>query len=381
MKVGHIIDSGGLYGAEVMLITLAEEQVRLGLEPVIMSIGEKHIGEKDLEREAENKGLRVEKFRMRAGLSISGIRQILKHIKKNKYSIIHSHGYKPNIMLGFLPKFIRKVPMVSTLHGYTSRSTYSWLSLYESLDKMSLRRLDGVIAVSYKLMEQLKPQLPDKQKTWVVENGVKPLVEFSNKEGSPQEDGADVSQKNRIEKFCETGFIVGAIGRLSKEKNFGMLIDAVGMAQKRNADIKLVILGEGNERAKLEAKVKSREMESCVLMPGYTSNAARYFRLFDLFVISSFTEGLPMTLLEAMSCSVPVLSTSIGGVPVALEYGKAGELIESGDVEAMADRIANISMKYDEASAKAKIAKNIFLKKYSSEKMAGEYLEIYREVV
>ena len=103
LKIFHFIDSGGLYGAEVMLINLAREQQAAGLQPVIGSIGEVGISEKALESAARKEGIPVKTFRMKPGINVQGIRNILAYCHANGFHVIHSHGYKGNIFLVFCP--------------------------------------------------------------------------------------------------------------------------------------------------------------------------------------------------------------------------------------------------------------------------------------
>ena len=106
MRVLHIIDSGGMYGAEVMLLNLVEEQIRQGLKPVIASIGDNQTGEKPLEIEAHKRGFPLKIFRMRPGPNFIGAWKILNYAKSIDCNLLHSHGYKGNILFGFLPKKI-----------------------------------------------------------------------------------------------------------------------------------------------------------------------------------------------------------------------------------------------------------------------------------
>ena len=119
MKVLHVIDSGGLYGAEVMLLNLMSEQVAMGLEPILASIGDPGITEKPLETEAIRRGLPVKVFRMRPGPNVWGALKILRFARSELVGLLHSHGYKGNILFGLMPRMLRRIPMVATVHGWT----------------------------------------------------------------------------------------------------------------------------------------------------------------------------------------------------------------------------------------------------------------------
>lgn len=116
MKILHIIDSDGFYGAGVMLLNLMAEQTKCGLKPVIVSIGEKHIKEKPLETDALKRGLQVWKFKITPGPNLDGALEFLRYAKREGFDLLHSHGYKGKILFGSIPRTIRQLSIVLTLH-------------------------------------------------------------------------------------------------------------------------------------------------------------------------------------------------------------------------------------------------------------------------
>jgi len=142
-------------------------------------------------------------------------------------------------------------------------------------------------------------------------------------------------------------------------------------------DIRLVILGEGDERKALEERIKRLGLEERVLMPGYVENAGRYLHLFHLFVLSSLTEGLPIVILEAMRAGVPIVATKVGGVPDVLENGGAGVLVEPSNVEELYEAIGSVIDCPENARQLAIRARQTAKDKYSSSKMSCEYFKIY----
>jgi glycosyltransferase involved in cell wall biosynthesis len=184
----------------------------------------------------------------------------------------------------------------------------------------------------------------------------------------------------KIIDFCSNGFTVGSIGRLSDEKGFNYLIEALHALRQRGADVRLVIIGEGNQRFSLEKQIAALGLDDCVLLPGYVRNAKHMIACFDVFIIPSLTEGLPITLLEAMQAQVPVVATAVGGMPEVLDHGRAGVLVDPGEPISLADGI----MKYlsdpnlsKQSAAKAFERANSC---YNSRCMAEEYLRIYEKV-
>jgi glycosyltransferase involved in cell wall biosynthesis len=134
--------------------------------------------------------------------------------------------------------------------------------------------------------------------------------------------------------------IVLSVGRLSGLKDFPTLLRAFALLRARR-ECRLVILGEGPDRAALEALAREAGVERDVLLPGFVANPFAWMRRSALFVSSSISEGCPNALLQALACGTPVVSTdAIGGSAEVLEYGKWGRLVPVGDARAMAEAIA-----------------------------------------
>ncbi len=367
LKVLHVIDSAGLYGAEVMLLNLVGEQIKMGLSPAICSIGEKGCAEKPLEAEARRRGYPVKTFRMNPGFNLKGALDILGFARQEGFGVLHSHGYKGDILFGFLPRRLRRIPVVATLHGWTSAGAISRMRVYEWLDARALKHIDAVVAVNGRMLAN--PRLKKSGiNLHVVNNGMPPA----------QAEVRELDQE--VAEFCKAGFIVGAIGRLTQEKGFKYLVEAFARVRERRKDARLVILGDGPEKDLLAGAAATFGLKDGLLMPGYRAGASRYLRLFDIFVLPSLTEGLPMVVLEAMQNGVPIVATRVGGVPEVLEEGAAGVLIESASARAVAEGIFALE---DENYARglAKRAKEIVNARYSSEGMAAGYREIYRSLL
>lgn len=372
LRILHVIDSGGMYGAEKVLVNLVSEQMRMGLHPEIVSIGDKGIKEKPLEQKARKMGLPLSVFRMRPGPNLFGAIYLRNHAVRNGFDLYHSHGYKGNILLGALPAKVRRLPLVSTLHGYTNTGGFNKMRLYEWLDRVILNRLDGVVLVSPTMLTHPKLAILNKSKCHVIENGIDGWIED---ETSPELNSSHVAE------FCKDGFIIGAVGRLSREKGFDYLIEAFSKIAGKFSRTKLLILGEGGMRRSLEEKIHSFGLQARVLMPGYVRDAAQYMQFFDVFVLSSITEGLPVTLLEAMQAGKPVVSTRVGAMKELVHDGENGLLVEPFDSSALARAIERFCRDEKFLRNSGEKAKQEAGQKYSSKRMALEYHSLYRKIL
>ncbi|MPY87966.1 MAG: glycosyltransferase [Luteitalea sp.] len=375
LRVLHVIDSGGLYGAEQVLLELATEHRRLGHTSLIASIRLPRETEKPLERAARERDLAVAFVPMAAGPSVLGAFHLVRLAREWRADIIQTHGYKANILLGLTPKWLRPAPLVATVHGYTDLGGVHRMSLYHRVDRLVLRRADRVVLVHRGMATTRGLNRLHDARWRVIENGIPRAALASSLPDPSWLPDEDVVQ------FCGRGrVVIGAIGRLSHEKAFDVMLRAVAAIVRDRDDVVAVILGEGRQRQTLERLVQDLGLHGRVLMPGYRSNARNYLRLFDLFVLPSLTEGLPIVLLEAMQAGIPVVATKVGGVPSVLDEGRGGFLVEAGDWRALASAMRRGIADRSLASQLAAHSLATQSSRFSSQAMATRYLELYHEV-
>jgi len=370
LKVLHLIDSAGFYGAERVLLHLMAEHCRLGVRSILGSCCRRGEETKAIERRALSKGLEVERFQLRWGLDLAGGLDIVKYARRNECTVIHSHGYKPNAILGMLPGSLRGIPIVATVHGWTSTNRFSKIAAYEWLDRRVLSRFDRVVVVNdapavKRLLSGVK-----RSRLKVVYNGV-PEVE-DNQEARP-DDGF-------IQRFLENdSFVLGSIGRLSPEKGQRFLLSAVEQLVRGGHDVRLVVFGEGPERDALGKQVERLRLQERVLLPGYCAHATEYLPRLNAFVLPSLTEGMPLTLLEAMRAGIPVIASRVGGIPQMIENGKSGLITEPGRADELAEAVEKLIRNQVLRASLASEARGRALTIFSSRAMALQYKRIYEE--
>ena len=174
--------------------------------------------------------------------------------------------------------------------------------------------------------------------------------------------------------------MVGAIGRLSSEKAQSDLIRAIALLRKENYHVAIVIIGEGPERQSLERLTKKLKISDFVYLPGYLDNASRYIHLFRVLCIASVTEGLPITILEAMQRGVPVLSTNVGDIPELLKEGR-GVLVSPRHPDEIAMRLKEMINDPEKTKTMSELAGKYFIKNYTSKTMARMYSDVYKRVI
>lgn len=367
MKIVHFIDSAGVYGAEVVVLDLIEEQRLLGHDAVLASIVAPGDVPRAIEREARGRGLPVERMEVSPGLNPSSLARFSRFSASLRADVIHTHGYKANVLAACMPRRLRGGPVVATLHGWTSSGRFNRNAVYESLERALLHRLDAVVIVADRMRRQLKGKY--RKQVVLVPNGIPVEAKVSRQvEPLPAE----------CIEFCLSGPTIISVGRLSPEKRQIDIVRAVGLLASRGLDVKLLLVGDGPLRQRLEAAVHSLGLWRQVLMPGYVPAAWRLFPYARAFVLSSETEGLPISILEAMRAGLPIVSTSVGDIPTALVDGQAGCLVKPGDVGGLAAGIMSVLRGTIDTAALTASAKNALLQSYTVRAMTVSYLDLYR---
>jgi glycosyltransferase involved in cell wall biosynthesis len=168
---------------------------------------------------------------------------------------------------------------------------------------------------------------------------------------------------------------------LSPEKGVDVLIKAVVSMVNRGYDVTLVIIGEGNERPRLTQLISNLNLSDRVFLIGYYDKAFCFLPYFDVFVLPSYTEGFPITLLEAMQAGTPIVATRVGEVPAVLDGGRFGRLVPPGDPEALAKGIEEVYSNRQEAKQRSVGAQERVLMEYGVEKMVQRYVDLYHTVI
>ena len=371
MRIIHVIDSIGLYGAEVVLLNLMEYQKRADCYPVLISLGNSLEREKPIEAGARECGIEVIPLRFKSTHVIDGALELTRMINDCHADVVHSHGYKGNMLLGLFARRKLKVPVLTTLHGWTSTKLVSKLSIYKLLDVLAIKRLDDVVSVSSAICCDRLLQL-FRLHPHIISNGI-PALDF---------------QTSDVKEMCQKMFIpftgafnIISIGRLSPEKGFDVLIRAVQKLIAGSTNSNLVIVGEGEEKASLLHIARDINIADKVFLIGQQDRAYKFIPYFDVFVISSYTEGLPISLLEAMQAGVPIVATCVGEIPRVLENGKLGHLVSPGDTEALARAITKVYEDRGRAIRTATLAQRKALHDYTLENMSESYFEVYNRII
>ncbi|MGH9642483.1 MAG: glycosyltransferase [Terriglobales bacterium] len=372
MRILHLIHSEGVYGAERVLLYLAREQRQRGYSPIVCSIRDPGTPQTPFEALASSWQLPVVPIRIAPRPTPGVVRSLLRTTRELKGDVLHSHGYKANILLGPMPRRVRG-PMLATLHGWTGGRTLSALWLYEKLDKLALRSIDAVVVVTRQMLALAALRGISAGRRHAIDNGIPPLaVRLADLEGTPL--------PAALVDFVAQRPTLIAIGRLSAEKGFALLLEAFARARSQGGHPhQLLIVGEGPERQALARRVVGLGLSSAVQLAGYVEGADRLLSSAHGFVMSSTTEGLPLVLLEAMQWRLPILATAVGAISELLDAGRRGRLVPPNDLRSLAEGLQEM-MSASSEDERTRTAYAAVTAHFTSQRMSADYARVYDSI-
>lgn len=292
-------------------------------------------------KRCEDEGLSYNIFECRSQFDRQTINEIKDKIKKTGILLIHSHGMKANFFNSLLP-----VKRVATQHGKTSHSFKT--RILESIEHISLKKMDQVICVS----EKMYLNVNYKHKT-LIDNFLSLNFNKTNHK--------DSGSINLV-----------AIGRLSPEKGIADVVEAINTLE----DVYLTIVGDGSEMIPLKSMSKNRSNISFV---GFHKDISKFIQQADALIMPSHTEGLPMTLIEATAASLPVIASNVGGIPSLVH--KNGLLFEAKNIQDIREKILLFKSKRKLINEQAKIISENVKEKYSKDKWVKLTKKLYSNLL
>jgi L-malate glycosyltransferase len=290
-------------------------------------------------------------------------------IQHENIQVVHAHGYRPMVTLATASMFGKLLPpIVKTEHGLPEPSPGQLLTtlktgLNHRLDRWATHRLKATVCyVTDDIRSHYDHQHSGLQRH-TVHNGIVPLERqsFSRPADLPAE-----------------GLVLGIVGRISEVKGISDALEAMSLDDMPR-NVQFVILGTGPLSASLEAQAKSLGLGDRVHFLGFRRNIFDYLAHIDGLLMPSLHEGLPYTLLEAMSLGRAVLASDVGGLAEVIEHGKTGFLFPPRDPQAIAHACCKL-VENDELTGRLGEAAALAQREqYTLEAMLTKYLDIYQE--
>ena len=278
-------------------------------------------------------------------------------------ALVHTHGFRADVQAGRVAARLR-IPRISTVHGFTGGGAR--VRVYEWLQVQALRRFEAVVVVSRPLEAQLARRGVRRERLHLLRNAwVGGAAGVARAEARAALD------------LPADAFVLGWVGRLSAEKGADVLIEA--LARLQGVPALACVIGDGPDRPALERRAAELGLADRVRWCGIRAEAGRLCSAFDAFVLSSRTEGTPIVLLEAMQARVPIVATSVGGVPDVVGPGEAW-LVPSEDPGALADALRSLHADPAAAARRAEASRRRLEAEFAPGPWLDAYEALYRHV-
>jgi glycosyltransferase involved in cell wall biosynthesis len=260
--------------------------------------------------------------------------------RRHRVAIWHGHDYKSNL-LGLLLRPLWPMHLITTVHGWVKETRRT--PFYYAIDRLCLPFYERVICVSDDLREKCLAAGVRPRRCVLIENAID--IEQYRRTLSFSEAKARLNLSNRP--------VIGAVGRLSPEKGYDLLIRAADALLRQGVDLDLIIAGEGDDEPRLRQLIKELGRTERIHLLGYRPDTLEVFQAMDIFALSSLREGLPNVILEAMALQVPVVATRVAGVPRVIKHEENGWIVDPGSVEALASALERL---LDDETTRLRIA-------------------------
>ena len=365
-KVLILRSSAGVFGAERVVLELCKGLLDSPFQPVIGVLTNRDERSICLYEAARAEELPAEVFESEGAFDRGAILRLRDYIDTNNVDIINTHGYKANVYAAGAAAFAKNI-MIATIHPWTE-TEYSWRAkFYTWLDKLVLRMFDERIAVSENVLQILNAQMPAARHT-LIPNGIDTMRFAGTGEATRQ-------QMRQILTVPDDCLLIGTIGRLAPEKGYDVFLDAAKQLHDSLPNTRFVIVGDGELREALTAKTRQLNLQDVLTFTGVRADIPELLSAMDVYVLSSFSEGLPMVVLEAMAAGKAVVATSVGDVPMLIQHEETGLLVPPHDAPALAAALETLARNPAKIRQYGTAAQRFVRENYDLKKMTDHYIE------
>lgn len=285
-----------------------------------------------------------------------------RYVESWRAEVVHTHGYRADVLAGHA--VAGRARRLTTVHGFTGGD---WKNrVYEWLQIRTYRGFDAVVAVSRSVRERL-----------VLQGVPSRLIQTISNAWAPPGTQLSRSEARAALGLPADGVVVGWVGRLSPEKGADLFLAAA--ARISNPAVRLSIVGDGPERSRLESQARLLGLGDRISWHGLVAGAGRLMPAFDLFVLSSRTEGTPIALFEAMAAQVPAVATAVGGVPDVLR-SDSGWLVPPESPAELARNIEEALSNKPEAGRRSVRAADYLRTEFMAAPWIDRYLDLSRQL-
>ncbi len=352
MRIAHVVDSMEVGGAETLVSQLCRMQRDEGHEAQIYAVAA--LG-------ALGERMQSEGFPIRWNIGrhlLDSTCNFYKLFKSSTPDIVHIHNPTPTIYAAAAARMAHVPAIISTRHSLVAPPHDR---LMEFKYAISARFCDWIVSICDATTCNLKKlgTVPPR-KIVRIYNGAAPLGKIPREECP-----------------AKTGFTLVFVGRFQPVKNLPLLMSAFRIAAASMPELRLWMVGDGSDRAQLQQLTFDYAISEKVVFWGQQLDVAPFLSAADAFIMSSSSEGLPISLLQAFSCGLPSIVTDVGGMAEVVRLAEAGIVVPAANATAMADAILKLATDHTQREQFAFKAESAFKSRFSLKIMADAYLQLY----
>lgn len=374
VRVMRIITELQISGPALQAVLLTASLNRLGYDGLLVSGGSKSEADSMAQTAAEY-GIQTAVLpEITPGMNVftgaRAVNALVKLMREYQPDVVHTHTTNAGFY-GRIAARIARVPVVvHTLHEHPFRGYYNRLTtiLFIMMERTGARLSDSIITLSEGLRRELIDtyHIARRNRINVLPVGFD-LHTFAQ---TPRHMGTFRKEWN----IAPDAPLVGVIGRLLPVKNIGLFLQAAAQVHEQLPDARFVIIGDGEERAALEAQTQALNLGDAVIFTGWQQRLERVYSDLNLLVNSSWNEGTPIPIIESLSAGCPVVATAVGGIPDLLDRGRMGTLVPVENVQTLADAILNTL----NHPPNMRDAQKTMLDRYGIDRLAQDMDSLYR---
>jgi glycosyltransferase involved in cell wall biosynthesis len=360
LSIVHLLAPAPYGGLESVVLTLAAAQRAAGDAVCVAVVMNGAAQGHPFVRALAGRGIDVEVISVSGRDYIGERKKVRALLEQRRADVLHTHGYRPDVVDAPVARWMG-VPTITTVHGFTGGGGVKG-RLYEWLQLRSFRAFDAVVAVSEKLRGDLVRAGVRASRVHTVRNSHEADTELLDRAAARRTLG--IGEHERVAVW---------VGRMSAEKAPDVMVRVLAAAA--TPDLRLSFVGAGALERDCRELADSLGVTGRIRWHGVVDHAGRLLRAFDAVVLTSWTEGTPVVLLEAMGAGVPIVATSVGGIPESVGAESAA-LLPAGDVVALARAVDEIFSRPADAAMRSAAARE----RLARERAVGPWVERHREI-
>ncbi len=376
MKILYVITKSNWGGAQRHVYDLASAMKDSG-HTVIVALG----GNGILRTKLEDIGIKTYAI-SELGRDVSikkdakSFSRIFSTIKRERPDIVHLHSPKAAGLGSIASRILRVKKIIYTVHGWAFNEERPWYQkiFIIKMSWLTMLCVHKIILLSGREYRQAEKFPITRHKLEYIPIGMKTPI-FMSIDGAKQILARHIGIE--ITEFKKK-YVIGTIAELHKNKGVEYLIDSLRPILSAKTDIISIIIGDGELMPDLHMQIRKAGLEDKIFLAGYMENASEYLKAFSLFTLSSIKEGLPYVILEAGSASLPVVATSVGGIPEIIEDMKSGVLVQSKNPEELGHAILYMIEHQHRAKQYGLALRETIINKFGFEKMIESLERVYK---